>query len=344
MSSSKTIFLLGATGFLGSQFLVLYAQSDLPKFHIVALLRAPTAEKEAKLKEIYNDIFVVEGTLDDDAIIQEQAAKADYVINCASSDHHASVISTLGGLDKRSESKPGKPPLYIHISGLGITSDNSRGEFIELEKVPSYTDIGLNLDNCPPTNKHLESDKLIVQFGTRKEKPIRTIIVFPGWIYGVGEGIQKTTLPIRIFLNMFQRAGYAGTWGPGYSRMNNIHVKDCANAILTVFKAALEGRADEGADGFYFAASDGPLLMNRDITGKMGDIMYNKGLLPIGGTKPLGDDIVEPLGHYGWSLMGSNLVAIPQRLKRLGWEATETNKKSLLDSLSEEVEVALKEE
>lgn len=31
--------------------------------------------------------------------------------------------------------------------------------------------------------------------------------------------------------------------------MNNIHVIDCANAILTVFKAALEGKAEEGAEG-----------------------------------------------------------------------------------------------
>lgn len=31
--------------------------------------------------------------------------------------------------------------------------------------------------------------------------------------------------------------------------MNNVHVKDCANAILVVFKAALEGKAEEGAEG-----------------------------------------------------------------------------------------------
>jgi hypothetical protein len=91
--SPKTIFLLGATGFLGSQFLVLLARDhDLPPFHIVALLRAPTEEKVAKLKAIYADLSVVEGTLDDDAVIQKQAAKAGYTINCASSDHLESVV------------------------------------------------------------------------------------------------------------------------------------------------------------------------------------------------------------------------------------------------------------
>lgn len=91
--ATQTIFLLGATGFLGSQFLVLLARdSDLPQFHIVALLRAPIEEKIAGLRAIYADLSGVEGTLEDDLVIQEQAAKAEYTINCASSDHVASVV------------------------------------------------------------------------------------------------------------------------------------------------------------------------------------------------------------------------------------------------------------
>lgn len=78
--------------------------------------------------------------------------------------------------------------MYINISGLGITSDNARGEHVDLADIPEYTDIGLKLDDCPPTNPHLDSDKAIVSAGTRTENPVRTIIVFPGWIYGIGEG------------------------------------------------------------------------------------------------------------------------------------------------------------
>jgi len=93
MSTPSTIFFLGATGYLGSQLLV-YLARDLPQFHITALVRTPTAEKEKELKAIYKDLDIVEGTLDDDAIIQEQSAKADIVINCASSDHAPSVVGT----------------------------------------------------------------------------------------------------------------------------------------------------------------------------------------------------------------------------------------------------------
>ena len=65
----------------------------------------------------------------------------------------------------------------------------------------------------------------------------------------MGSGIQKTTLWLRFFTNFAKQLGYVGTWGQGYNSMNNIHVIDCANAILTVFKAALEGKAEEGAEG-----------------------------------------------------------------------------------------------
>lgn len=121
--ATQTIFLLGATGFLGSQFLVLLTRdSDLPRFHVATLLRVPTEEKIAKLRAIYADLSVVEGTLDDDSVIQEQAAKAGYTINCASSDHVVSVVceSTHSRLPKSSglncyfPSEPSRPEEGFH--------------------------------------------------------------------------------------------------------------------------------------------------------------------------------------------------------------------------------------
>ncbi|KIJ56877.1 hypothetical protein M422DRAFT_238470 [Sphaerobolus stellatus SS14] len=337
--SSPTLFFLGATGFVGGQLLI-YLSKELPDLHIVALCRAPVAEKEAKLKAIHPNLSVVEGTLEDDAIIQEQCSNASYVINLASSDHPSSVVSTLASLERNSVNNPDKPPLYIHGSGLGITSDNCRGEYIPLEQVPHYTDVdGFSLDDCPPENTHLESDKAIVTAGTRKENPIRTIIVFPSLIYGVSEGPQKITTPIRMFTSRFKTAGHAGTWGPGHNKMGVIHVKDCARAFLTVLKAALEGKADEGAEGFYFATSDEPIVEMKTITGKIGDIMHAQGLLPEGGSKPMSNEVVDPLGFSGWSILGGNQIATAKRLKRLGWEASESKNVAVLNSLVEEMEI-----
>lgn len=91
---SQTIFFLGATGYLGSQFLLLLDEK-LPQLQVVALLRNATPERKEQLRKVYSNISFIEGSLDDDAIIQEQVAKVDIVINCASSDHLASVQCTF---------------------------------------------------------------------------------------------------------------------------------------------------------------------------------------------------------------------------------------------------------
>ncbi|KAI9566146.1 hypothetical protein HD554DRAFT_1227411 [Boletus coccyginus] len=336
----QTVFFFGATGYLGSQFLILLNEK-LPQLHVVALLRNATQERKEQLQKVYPNISFVEGSLDDDAIIREQVSKVDIVINCASSDHPASVKSTLAGLDMNSKNNPGKPPLYIHISGCGIVSDNARGEPVEYVK--EWSDIGLDLKQCNPENTHLDSDIPIVEAGSRIENPVRTIIYFPAQIYGVGEGIQKTTLWLRIFLDMTKNVGYAGTWGPGANTMNNIHVRDCAMGLFLVLQAALEGRADEGPEGLYFSASMEPKVTYHEWTKFMGDYLFSQGIIKQGGSRPLPAEIVDPLGNYGWSLLGGNLFVKPERLYKLGWEPTETKKLSLLDSLPDAIKEALKE-
>ncbi len=67
---------------------------------------------------------------------------------------------------------------------------------------------------------------------------------------GVGGGLQKITLPVRLYIDFAKNVGQAGTFGLGKNAITEIHVKDVASAIIVMLKAALEGKADEGADGF----------------------------------------------------------------------------------------------
>ncbi|KAG9311462.1 hypothetical protein JVU11DRAFT_8577 [Chiua virens] len=83
-SSSQTIFFLGGTGYLGSQFLLLMNEK-LPKFHVIALLQG-----------VPRLINFVE-SLDDGAIIQEQVVNVDIVIDYVSSDHFPGVKGTCSG-------------------------------------------------------------------------------------------------------------------------------------------------------------------------------------------------------------------------------------------------------
>lgn len=120
----QTIFFLGATGYLGSQFLLLLNEK-LPQLHVTALLRNPTPERRAQLQKVYPNISIVEGSLDDDAIIQEQVATVDIVINCASSDHPTSIKGTFTFMFLCADQKADQPP----------TSDPCRTRE-ELEKQP----------------------------------------------------------------------------------------------------------------------------------------------------------------------------------------------------------------
>ncbi|KAA1467186.1 NAD(P)-binding protein [Dentipellis sp. KUC8613] len=332
--------MLGATGYLGSEFLTLLAQA-FPGYPVVALLREPTPQRIAALSAIHPNVTTVEGSLDSADVIQRQAAEADIVINAASSDHSPSVKAILQGLEKNSLARPGQPPLYIHVSGCGIVSDDARGE--PVDHVQEWSDIGLDLNQCPPTNMHLESDIPITTAGTRTDVPIRTIILYPGQIYGVGEGIQKTTLWLRIFLDMTKKVGHAGTWGPGANSMNNIHVRDAAEGMLVVLKAALEGKADEGAEGHYFLTTMERKVSYREWTQVLGDILYAKGIIKEAGSRPMPSEVVEPLGHYGWSLLGGNQFTKPERLARLGWVPKHSAELSLLDSFPAAIDVALQE-
>lgn len=88
--SSKTLFFLGATGYLSGEILLLLGR-HYPEYAIKALVRNPTQERVEKLQGLHPNLSVVEGDLNDAQVIVEQAFKADIVINSASSDHWPSV-------------------------------------------------------------------------------------------------------------------------------------------------------------------------------------------------------------------------------------------------------------
>jgi nucleoside-diphosphate-sugar epimerase len=162
--SVPSIFLLGATGYLGSEFLILLAE-EYPCYPVNALLRNATDARRAALHSIHPNLTVTEGHLDDAAVIEKAVGTADIVINIASSDHwpsvkgelqsrgcdlrqsnswsHANLLATLDGLEKSSAKRPGRPPLYIHVSGCGIISDNARGQGPVTGKF--WSDVGLDL-------------------------------------------------------------------------------------------------------------------------------------------------------------------------------------------------------
>ncbi|KAF5317851.1 hypothetical protein D9758_019085 [Tetrapyrgos nigripes] len=336
-SPPRSIFFLGATGYLGGQVLKFLGDkySKTPaSMSIYALIRSPVPERLRQLQTLYPNVTAIEGSLDDYDVIKNEASKHLVVINTASSDHPRSVEATLEGLKTYSLSHPGDPPLYIHTSGLGFTSDNARGQPVDEKDFKVYTDVGLDLEACE--GYHLDCDKQIIRAGKDEDVPIRTVIVFPTWIYGLSDGPQKLTWPIRNLFPLFKEAGYAGTWGPGANRMMSCHVKDVADAFLVILQAALATGQETklelkfGKEGLYF----------------WGKILHKKGALNFSESKPLPDSVTAKFGEFGWSMLGGSIVAEIKRIKQLGWKAevSESEGMSLLECLEEEVSLFLETE
>ncbi|KAF7189850.1 hypothetical protein HII31_08957 [Pseudocercospora fuligena] len=335
--SPKPIFLLGGTGFVGNYVTELLYQK-YPEHRLIALLRNVTPERTQELRSLHPDVEVLEGNLEDRGLISETAEKVDIVIHVAHSDHEPSVSAVLEGLIKRSAAKGGEPPIYLHMSGCGIIADNARGEHIPRESIKEWSDLDLSLYDCPSENTHLPTDKAIFEAGIREENPIRTIIVFPSLIYGSGKTRKRSGMWVPIFTEFARKAGHAGTWGPGEVTQYAIHVKDVASAVMMLLGAALEGKVKGGEDGLFFATTKEPNMTWKKINDVLGEILFKRGEVKEKRSRPFSSEITEPLGDYGWSLLGSNGFARPDKLTAMGWQPEWTKKVPLRDVLYEMIE------
>lgn len=87
---AESIFLLGATGYVGGQVLVSLA-ADFPTLSIRALARNVTPSTISQLHSLHPKIEIVEGRLSDLALIEEEASKVNVVINVAAAGDMDSV-------------------------------------------------------------------------------------------------------------------------------------------------------------------------------------------------------------------------------------------------------------
>ena len=73
------IFLTGATGYVGGDVLHRLQRSSLADSHLACLVR--DASKAKKLLATYPGIEIVQGSLDDSKLVEQEATKADVVLS-----------------------------------------------------------------------------------------------------------------------------------------------------------------------------------------------------------------------------------------------------------------------
>lgn len=109
-SAPLSVFILGATGYIGGSILVRF-QQEYPNFTWTALVRNP---KDVSTIQALG-VNVVQGTQSDLDLIERTAAEHDAVLNLANSDDLPLTQAVLKGLESRARSGTvaGKP-ILVH--------------------------------------------------------------------------------------------------------------------------------------------------------------------------------------------------------------------------------------
>jgi nucleoside-diphosphate-sugar epimerase len=102
---------------------------------------------------------------------------------------------------------------------------------------------------------HRDVDKAILD--AHKHFGVRTAIVSPPTIHGIGKGPLKTrSLQIPFLTEAIMKRGRGFQVLDGQNIWNHLHIDDVASAFILLVAEALKpngGKAQWGDDGYYFA-------------------------------------------------------------------------------------------
>ena len=218
------IFCTGVSGYIGGSIAVALASAG---HEVSGLVRSErTADGVRAL-----GITAVHGALDDVDVLRAAAVRADLVLNAANSDHEPSARAILQALE-------GTGKAYIHTSGSSIVGTQSAGEPVDAifnEETPIIPSIG--------RAARVALNKYILSF---KEKGVRSVIICPSLIYGIGHGPAKHSIQVPWLIALAKKGGVAKHYGPGENIWSNVHIDD----LVDLYNLAI---ASAPAGAFYFA-------------------------------------------------------------------------------------------
>ena len=219
------VFVTGAGGYIGGSV----AMALLAAGHRVRGLArsAASAERLAKI-----GIDPVLGTLDDADVLTREARAADGVINTASADHVGAVRALIAGLD--GSSKP-----LLHTSGSSVIGDDARGNRASEAVFDEDTPLLVN----PGKQARRELDLTVL--GAAKSG-IRSAVICPSLIYGVGRGLNPSSVQIPFLAANARDKGVVQIVGRGLNVWSNVHIDDVVDLYLLALTKAPAG-------AFYFA-------------------------------------------------------------------------------------------
>lgn len=292
------IFCTGASGYIGGSVAAALAAAG---HQVRGLVRS--AESAEKVRAL--GIEPVMGTLDDAAVLEREARAADAVINAASADNRAAAIALLSALE-------GTGKAFIHTSGSSIVGTRAAGQ-----RVDDVFDETTPFTPSPARAARVALDREVLAHGSRG---VRTAIVCPSLIYGIGRGAKADSAQVPWLIRTARKHGVAKHYGPGENVWSNVHIDD----LVELYARALK---DAPAGAFYFA-ENGENTM-REVCAALGQA------LGLGGTTQA-MTLAEAAAEWGegaaQDTMGSNSRVRAVRARtELGWAP---HARSLLDEIA----------
>jgi nucleoside-diphosphate-sugar epimerase len=216
----RTIFLTGASGYIGGTVAARLLDGG---YSVRGLVRS----REAAEALSQRGVVPVIGTLDDTALLAQEAVGADGVVNSASADHAAAVHAFITALQGT-----GKP--LLHTSGSSVIGDDARG----LGVSESIFDEDTPLVVEPLKQPRRDIDLAVLRAAQRG---VRSAVICPSLIYGVGRGVNTRSVQIPLLVDNALAQGAVQVVGQGLNRWSNVHVDDVAQLYQLVLEKAPAG-------------------------------------------------------------------------------------------------------
>lgn len=175
--------------------------------------------------------------------------------------------------------------------------------------------------SIPHDAPHRSVDEIVL---AGVDEGIKTAIVAPSLIYGVGRGKgNDRSMQLPGMAEITLKEGYAIKVNEGKSEWDAIHIDDLAKIYLGLFEDALKGgkEAAWGKKGYYFGASQ--RFVWGDLAQKVADYAYQKGYIKTTDVESVHPEKANKLSEGAGMLFGLTSKANAIRAKKvLGWNPT----------------------